>query len=107
MKAYIGALVVLLLTLIGVAERVQAADLQAWLDRTRVAEGETVRLTLEAQGQVSGRPETAPLEQDFEVLGMSTGSRLNIVNGRTDARTTWTLTLSPRRSGTLTVPSLS
>ncbi len=83
-----------------------AAGINAWLDRTRVAEGETVQLTLEAQGQVSGQPDTAPLAQDFDILGQSSGSRLSIVNGQTDARTSWTLTLSPKHGGTLTIPAL-
>lgn len=83
-----------------------AAEVNAWLDRTRVAEGETVQLTLEAQGQVSGQPDSAPLQQDFDILGISTGSRISIVNGRTDARTTWTLTLSPKHGGTLSIPAL-
>jgi hypothetical protein len=83
-----------------------APEINAWLERSRIAEGESVQLTLEAPGRVSGRPDTAPLEDDFEVLGLSTGNRVSIVNGRTDARTTWTLTLSPKHSGRLTVPSL-
>ena len=96
----------LLIALLGSIDGAWAANLSAWLERTRIAEGETVQLTLEAPGQVSGRPDTTPLEQDFEVLGTSTGSRMSIVNGRTDARTIWTLTLSPRRSGKLTIPPL-
>jgi hypothetical protein len=96
----------LLIALLGAFAGASAANMNAWLDRTRIAEGETLQLTLEAPGQVSGRPDTAPLEQDFEVLGISTGSRMSIVNGRTDARTIWALTLSPRRSGRLTVPPL-
>jgi hypothetical protein len=83
-----------------------AAEVDAWLDRTRVAEGETVQLTLEAQGQVSGQPDTTALQRDFDILGISTGSRISIVNGRTDARTTWTLTLSPKHGGTLRIPAL-
>jgi len=31
---------------------------------------------------------------------------MSIVNGRTDLRTTWTLTRVPERSGTLTIPAL-
>lgn len=100
---HLAALVLALWT----AAAVAATEVNAWLDRTRVAEGETVQLTLEASGQVSGRPDTTPLEQDFDVLGLSTGSRVSIVNGRTDARTTWTLTLSPKHSGRLTVPALA
>jgi hypothetical protein len=98
--------ILLAAVLVGTGERIYAGELEAWLDRTRMAEGETVRLTLEAQGQQGGRPDTSELEQDFEVLGLSTGSRLNIVNGQSDIRTSWTLTLSPRRSGTLTIPAL-
>jgi hypothetical protein len=99
-------MITLLAALAGAVAAARAADVNTWLDRDRIGEGETVQLTLEVQGQASGRPDTAPLEQDFEVLGMSTGSRMNIVNGRTDARTTWTLTLSPRHSGRLTIPPL-
>ena len=95
-----------LAVLVAAVNAAWAADLEAWLDRNRVAEGDTVQLTLEARGQTNGRPDTAPLEQDFDVLGMSTGSRVSIVNGRTDARTTWTLTLSPKHSGVLTIPAL-
>ncbi|MDH3527734.1 MAG: BatD family protein [Gammaproteobacteria bacterium] len=99
-------IVSLLVAILCAVDVAWAADVNAWLDRTRISAGETAQLTLEAEGQVSGRPDTAPLETDFEVLGMSTGSRVNIVNGRTDARTTWTLTLSPKRSGRLTIPAL-
>jgi len=105
MNARIAMLSVLLM-LMGTTVGAWAADMEAWLDRSHIGEAETVQLTLEVQGQVSGRPDTTPLEADFDVLGISTGSRMSIVNGRTDARTTWTLTLSPRRSGTLTIPAL-
>lgn len=98
-------LLVLLLAL-GYALAGRAASVDAWLDRTQIAEGDTVQLTLEARGQVSGQPDTAPLEQDFDILGTSTGSRISIVNGQTDARTSWTLTLSPKHGGKLTIPPL-
>jgi len=98
--------VLLLVTVFGGVQRVWAADMNAWVDRTQVGEGETVQLTLEVQGQVNERPDTTPLEQDFEILGQSTGSRVNIINGYTDARTSWTLTLSPRHEGRLVIPAL-
>ena len=106
MTRQIIQIMTLLTVLLGSISVARAADVNAWLDRTRIAEGETVQLTLEAHGQVSGQPDTTPLEQDFEVLGLSTGSRVNIINGRTDARTTWTLSLSPKHGGTLTIPAL-
>ena len=82
------------------------AGLQARLDRDRIAEGETVQLLVEADGQVSGTPDTRPLTKDFDVLGIASGSQVNIINGRMDARTTWTISLAPRRDGNLIVPAL-
>ncbi len=96
------ALLLILLT----GNSLAADGLRAWLDRDRISEGETVQLTLEAPGQVSGRPDTQPLEASFEVLGISSGSRIQIINGQTDARTSWTLTLSPKQPGKLTIPPL-
>jgi len=65
-----------------------------------------VRLTIEATGQVSAMPDTRALNQDFEVTGTMSGSRVNIINGKMDSRTTWTISLIPLRSGELTIPSL-
>jgi hypothetical protein len=61
---------------------------------------------LEVQGQVSGQPDTKPLEKDFEVLGTASGSQMTITNGAVDAHTTWTISLQPKHSGTITIPIL-
>ena len=82
------------------------AALTAHLDRDRISEGETVRLIIEAEGRVSAMPDTHPLNQDFDVTGTMSGSRVNIINGKMDSRTTWTISLIPKRSGTLTIPPL-
>lgn len=99
-------LLILFALLLGATRISHAAAVEAWLDRTQVAEGDSVQLTLEAHGQVDGQPDTAPLRRDFDILGTSTGSRLSIVNGRSDASTQWILTLSPRHSGEIEIPSL-
>ena len=83
------------------------AGVTARLDRDRVVVGDTVQLRIEASGRVRGRPDTTPLEKDFEVLGMGSGSSVTVINGRVDARTTWTVTLRPRRTGRLTIPPLA
>ncbi|MDH5479180.1 MAG: BatD family protein [Nitrosomonas sp.] len=83
------------------------ATLTAHLDRNQIIEGEAVQLIIEASGQVSEMPETQALNEDFDILGMISGSRVNIVNGRVDSRTTWTLSLTPKRSGELIIPSLT
>ena len=83
------------------------AEVNAWLDRQIIAEGETVNLLIEAQGRITAQPDTEPLRKDFDVLGVSTGSRVNIVNGQVDARTTWTVSLSPKHGGTIRIPALT
>jgi len=82
------------------------AEINTTVDRTRLAEGETLNLMLEVQGQVSGQPDTKALEKDFEVLGTASGSQMTITNGAVDARTTWTISLQPKHSGTIAIPIL-
>jgi len=96
----------LCLLVLFISTTVQAA-LNAWVDRSAVADGETVILTIVASGQRGAEPDTSPLEADFDILGTSTGSQFSITNGRADARTTWRLTLQPRRAGKLTIPTLT
>ena len=83
-----------------------SAEISTSVDRIRLAEGETLTLTLEAQGRVAGQPDTQPLEKDFEVLGTASGSRTTITNGDMDTRTTWTISLQAKHSGKITIPPL-
>jgi BatD DUF11 like domain len=83
------------------------AALRAWVDHTQVAPGETVELTLEHDGQTNTQPDLAPLKQDFDIVGRSTSSSLQIINGATSATTQLNLTLAPKRTGRLSVPSIS
>lgn len=83
------------------------AALRAWLDSPDVAPGETVRLTLAHDGQTSSRPDLTPLKQDFDILGSSTSSNVQIVNGSISSTTQMDLTLAPKHNGQLTIPSLT
>lgn len=84
-----------------------SAALRAALDRDRVASGESVQLTLSRDGPGDSQPDLTPLQQDFEVLGKTSGSRVEIVNGRMSAQVQLRLTLMPRREGRLRVPELT
>ncbi len=83
-----------------------SAALTVQLEREQIAAGESVQLTVETDRQVAAWLDTRPLEKDFDILGNISGSRVNIVNGQVDAKTTWTITLAPKRSGALTIPPL-
>ncbi len=83
------------------------AAVKAWLDRSRISEGDTVQLTLEHDGRTSGQPDLAPLRGNFDILGTSTSTNVELVNGSFSEHTDVELTLAPKRTGTLTVPPLS
>lgn len=98
-------LFVLILSL-GATLPAQAA-LRAWVDNPQVAPGETVRLTLAHDGQTNSRPDLGPLKQDFDIVGSSTSSQVQIVNGKVSSTTQLELSLSPKHGGPLTVPAIT
>lgn len=83
------------------------AAVTAQLDRDQVQPGESVQLDLERKGSGGAEPDLSPLKKDFDVLGRSSGSSIQIINGSISRHKSVRVTLSPKRSGTLTVPALS
>ena len=83
-----------------------AAEFQVFVDPDPAARNQSLRLTFEAVGQVDGDPDFTPLSRDFEILGRSHSSKLNMMNGDFSRSTTWTLSLMPRRAGKLTIPTI-
>ncbi len=78
----------------------------AELDRSRIAEGETITLTLSVPGDLDGEPDLTPLAGEFDILDRSQSSHTSIINGRMDSRRVWQLVLAPKRVGSLQVPAL-
>ena len=81
------------------------AATRAWLEQTEVSLGQAVTLNVETDA-VSATPDLTPLMRDFEVEGQSDSRSVQLVNGRVSSRTTFALTLRPRRTGTLAIPAL-
>ena len=83
------------------------AALVTRLEPRLIDELQTVRLIIRAVGSARAEtPDLSPLETDFEVLGNQTSSRISSVNGRTVASVEYQISLRPKRTGELTVPSL-
>ncbi|WP_334177386.1 BatD family protein [Pseudoxanthomonas sp.] len=81
------------------------AATRAWLEQTQVTLGQGVTLNVETDA-VSAAPDLTPLMRDFEVEGQSDNRSVQLVNGRMSSRMTFSLTLRPRRAGTLAIPAL-
>ena len=85
---------------------VQAAQISVKTDHSPVAVDETFQLIFTVDGEPDGSPDFSFLEQNFEVLGTSQSRNISIVNGKTSRTTRYLVTVLPRRSGDLTVPSI-
>jgi hypothetical protein len=84
------------------------AGVRALVDRNQLYEGDTVTLTVEAEGESrNGQPDLAPLQQDFEVSGVSTSNQVSIINGQRSDKTQWVVQLKPRRLGELRIPAIA
>lgn len=83
------------------------AEVRASLDSNSIYDGDTVMLTIEANGKDMGvEPDLSVLEKDFAVLGTSSSRRLQFINGKRSDQHQWQIELDPLRKGTLTVPAI-
>jgi hypothetical protein len=82
-----------------------ADSLTASVDRDTLGISETLTLTLRYDPQINATPDYSLLEKDFEILNTQSGRSMSIVNGRTESYTQWKLTLAPRKTGKLLIPS--
>lgn len=83
-----------------------AAGLVARLDRTRVAEGDAVVLTLSTGGDANGAPDLTPLQKDFDLVNRGQSSHMQIINGHSSSSREWILTLMPKRTGKIEIPAI-
>ncbi len=98
----------LLAALVCLLPQISQASLRTFVEPRLVDELETIRLTIRKEGSnQSEPPDLTVLEADFEVLGSQTSSRISSINGRTMASVEYQISLRPRRTGELTIPSLT
>jgi hypothetical protein len=90
------------------AMQASAANFTASVDRSRLSEGETLELSLESDdATLFGKPDLAPLDEAFDVLGTRQINRLTTIDGTARATTRWIITLQPKDVGTVVIPSIS
>jgi hypothetical protein len=83
-----------------------AITVQAVADRDRIALGESLQLQLRLDGSPDAEPDFGPLQQDWEILGRSQSSQMQIINGSFNRSIVYSLTLMPRGQGNLTIPAI-
>jgi hypothetical protein len=83
------------------------AAVTAALSDSRIASGTTVQLTLTYDGLTTSEPQLAALGKDFDILGTSSSTSVQIGTGGSSETTQVVLTLAPKRTGRLTIPPIA
>ena len=82
------------------------AETRAWLDRDRIAFGETATLNIETDQASAQSPDFDALLPDFVVSNRSSNRSFELANGERRTRVLFAIALQPRREGVATVPAL-
>src|SRR5262245_45157436 len=106
-RALHGALACFALLLAALAAAPASARVRVEVDRDPVVADESFTVTFTADTTDQTEPDFSPLEKDFEILGRSSQTSLQIINGRPDARQSWVLNLIAKRSGKVELPAIA
>ncbi|MGV6852361.1 MAG: BatD family protein [bacterium] len=83
------------------------ATVNAVVDRTVLTEGESLTLELSISGSTkASTPNLEALKKDFEVLGTSQSTQIQIMNGTQQSSVTWQVGLEPKKTGQLIIPPI-
>jgi len=100
-----GGRIALLLALLLIALGAQAQT-RAWLDRDRIAVGETATLNIETNQATVPSPDYAPLLAEFSMSGNTSSRQFESINGQSSVRVLFAVALRPKRDGLLRIPAL-
>lgn len=99
--------IILLLSLCLFSLLAGAAAVKTDIDRQDISQGESFTITYTYDGPYQDfDPDLSAFEQDFILYGKSTSAQMMIVEGKSNMRTRLALTLIPKKSGRLTIPSI-
>ena len=85
---------------------VASAQTRAWLDRDRIALGETTTLNIETDQPLAGAPDYSALMNDFQISNNVNSRQFEMVNGVSHSRVLFAIALQPRREGLIALPQL-
>ncbi len=82
------------------------AAVTATVNSNIVSSGETIQLKLQKEGSADSQPDLGPLKKDFDLLGSSSGSNVEIINGHLSSQAEVNVLLSPKHDGKIEIPPL-
>lgn len=92
----------------GLAGAANGEELVSIVDRKQISIDETLELTVQYTGNKSrGQPNFDKLKPQFDILSMESGNKIFGNMSNLTSLTQWTMVLSPKREGKLTIPVFS
>ncbi|MBT8146770.1 MAG: BatD family protein [Gammaproteobacteria bacterium] len=86
---------------------VSGQEVEISLDRTEVARGDTVELTIRVYRQQQNvQLDLSPLREDFDILASRTSSQIRSINNQVESWIDYIITLFPTREGEIEIPQL-
>ncbi|MBY0378253.1 MAG: BatD family protein [Gammaproteobacteria bacterium] len=79
----------------------------ASVDRTQLSTEDTLILQIVDEDVGADNPDLTPLSTDFNVRSTVLSTEVQSINGKMSQKKTWSIGLTPKHSGTLTIPSLT
>lgn len=83
------------------------AEVSVRLSQTSVTLGQPLQITFESTGTSVSPPDLSAIERDFQIINRRVRQQTSVRNGYRSQRSVLTLTLLPRRSGSLEIPSIA
>ena len=77
------------------------------VDHTQLSLNDSLTLQITEDGNINDDPDLSPLNQDFNVVSTTTSQAIQIINNKTSQQKTWSITLTPKHTGNLVIPSLA
>lgn len=116
-----GPLILILLFFTMAGPAMAANDLTVEPDRTRLYEGEVLTLSVKGSTKIDinlgnlfdfdlsslPKPDIEKVEGDFDILARNQQYSIRTINNEMVGEITWTYQLAPKKTGKLTIPSLS
>ncbi len=84
-----------------------AAEIQVAVDRNPVGLNESFQITFTASEEPDGKPDFAPLQENFEILNQQRSSNASWVNGQSSRSEQWALNVMARQAGDLLIPPIA
>lgn len=96
-----------LTTLLLMAQVTFAATMQASVDRKKIGRSDHVTLQIRYDDMAGfSSPDWSVLDRDWDIINQDQQQQISFNNGKNSSYTDWTLSLVPRRSGTVLIPPI-